>query len=639
MVAGRSSVGAMFPSLNVQFAPVGNSDCRPLPARNPAAMPLPTPVSRIPGPGVLLLALILARAPLLASEPPASAPTPAATDPIARIRDEGLNRSQVMATLLALTDLNGPRLTGSPGLRRAIEWSQRQLGTWGLSNVRVEPWSGFERGWALRRFSLQAFVPEATPIIAHPKAWSPSVPEGLIESEVVHVEIKKSADFERYRGRLRGRIVLDGSLVPMKVGFEPLATRKTDTQLLALANSDGVGSGVARPTTPGPLADPAQRSAIALTPQRYRFFAAEGVAALLQPSTKGEGGALFATAAVVYGPTNPPSPAEETPPAAGASAPPRGLSVWKRDCPPIIPQVIVAPEHYNRLVRLAQHGTPPRVALELSADYLLADVMAANVTAEIPGTARAAELVLLGAHLDSWHSGTGTTDNGTGCAVVLEAIRILQTLQLAPHRTIRLALWSGEEQGLLGSKAYVAQHFGEPLTAGTASSTRAGPPPIGVRQRKPAYDQVSAYYNLDNGGGRIRGIYLQGNEAVRGLFRDWLKPLRDLGAETVSLSRTGSTDHVSFDNIGLPGFQFIQDELEYRTRTWHGNMDVFDRAIADDLKQAAVVMATVVYQTAMRDEKIPRKPLSPEAVAAPPAADGRKSGRKSAPKRKSPANS
>ncbi|MFM8335844.1 MAG: M20/M25/M40 family metallo-hydrolase, partial [Opitutaceae bacterium] len=483
------------------------------------------------------------------------------------------------------------------------------------------------RCWAFRGFSLHACTPEATPVIALPKAWSPGVPGGRVDGEIIHVDIKKSEDFERYRGKLRGRIVLDGSIVPLKVGFEPLASRKTDAQLLALANSDGLGTGVTRPTTPNPMADPAQRSAIALTPQRYRFFAEEGVVTLLQPSTRGEAGTLFAGAATVYGPDTSQKPAEESPsPATGAPTPPRGSPVWKKDCPPIIPQVVLANEHFNRLARLAANGTPPRVALELSADYLTEDVPAANLIAEIPGTDRAAEVVMLGAHIESWHGGTGTTDNGTGCAVVLEAVRILKTLQLEPRRTIRLALWSGEEQGLLGSKAYVARHFGEPPAAPAGTGTRAGPPPIGVTNRKPAYDQLSAYYNLDNGGGRIRGIYLQGNEALRGVFRDWLKPLRDLGAETVTLFRTGSTDHASFDNIGLPGFQFIQDDLEYRTRTWHGNMDVYDRAIEEDLRQAAVVMATFVYQTAMRDDLLARKPLDAAPESRPGA--GKKRGGK-----------
>ena len=438
-----------------------------------AAMRLPLLPRTVPA---AFACLFLAMAAPGFSAETAAANKPDPSDPVARIRDEGMNRSEVMATLLALTDLNGPRLTGSPGLRRAIESSRRRLESWGLANVQVEPWSGFERGWVLRGFSLQAFTPEATPLIALPKAWSPGVPGGRVDSEIVHVNIKKAEDFERYRGKLRGRIVLDGSLVALKVGFEPLALRKTDAQLLALANSDGLGTGVTRPTTPNPMADPAQRSAIALTPQRYRFFAEEGVVALLQPSTRGEAGTLFAGAATVYGPDTNQKPVQENP-ATGAPTPPRGSPVYKKDCPPIIPQVVLANEHFNRLVRLAANGTPPRVALELSTEYLTDDVPAANILAEIPGTDRAAEIVMLGAHLDSWHGGTGATDNGTGVAVVLEAVRILKTLKLEPRRTIRLALWSGEEQGLLGSKAYVARHFGEPPPAPAGASTRAGPPP------------------------------------------------------------------------------------------------------------------------------------------------------------------
>jgi hypothetical protein len=566
----------------------------------------------------------------------APAPANAARDasPLGRIRDEGLNRSEITTTLLALTDLNGPRLTGSPGLRQASVWARDRLTAWGLANARLEAWGPFGRGWVLKRFSVQTLVPDAFPLIAHPKAWSPGVPGGTLESELVHVLITRTEDFEKYRGKLRGKIVLDGSITPMKVGFEPLAARKTDAQLLALANSDGLGSGLVRPGGPSPMADPARRAALTLTPQRYRFFAEEGVAALLQPSSKGEAGAFFVQGATVYG-----APGTETPaPAAGEGAPdparapgsqpPRGISPWKTDCPPIIPQVVVAIEHYNRLARLAEAGRSPRVALELITEYLTEDLMSANVVAEIPGADRADEIVMLGAHLDSWHAGTGTSDNAAGCAVVLEAVRILQALKLEPRRTIRVALWSAEEQGLLGSKAYVAQNFGEPIAAaGSGSPTRAGPPPVGVKNRKPEYEKLSAYYNLDNGAGKIRGIYLQGNEAARVLFRDWLKPFRDLGADTVSLARTGSTDHVSFDAIGLPGFQFIQDDLEYWTRTWHGSMDVYDRTIADDLKQAAVVMAAVVYQTAMRDERLPRKPLTVPTGGGGPSGGGKKKGK------------
>jgi hypothetical protein len=583
----------------------------------------------------LTCSIVFAAQPAPAAKDGASPPAaPAAADPVARIREEGLKRSEVMATVLALTDLNGARLTGSPGLQRASEWARRQLGTWGLANPRFETWDPFGRGWVLKRFSLQAFTPEAMPVIAHPRAWSPSVPDGKVEGEVVYVDIKGAADLERYRGQLRGKIILNGEIVVQKVAFEPLALRKTDAQLLALANSDGVGTGVPRPTTPSPIADPAQRASIAFTPRRYQFFSEEGVAAILEPSGRGETGTFFTLGARVYPPAgDTPAAKPETPAEAGSAAGsptvPRGISPWKTDCPPIVPQISVANEHYNRLVRLAQHGTAPRMALELSAEYLSADVKPVNVLAEIPGRDRADEIVMLGAHLDSWHSGTGATDNATGCAVVMEAMRILQALKLEPRRTIRLALWSGEEQGLLGSKAYVTAHFGTPPAPPTGGSTQSGPAPLAVKDRQPGYEKLSAYYNLDNGGGKIRGIYLQGNEAARPIFRDWLKSFRDLEADTISLSRTGSTDHVSFDAIGLPGFQFIQDDLEYRTRTWHGNMDVYDRVVADDLKQAAVVMAAVVYQTAMRDEKIPRKPLTPPTPPAKSTGSGKKKQSKS----------
>ena len=579
-----------------------------------------------------MLSLVAAAQPTPAAKDAASTPAAAApTDPIARIREEGLKRSEVMATVLALTDLNGARLTGSPGLQRASEWVRGQLGTWGLANPRFEAWDPFGRGWVLNRFSIQAFTPEAMPVIAHPRAWSPSVPDGKIEGEIVYVDIKGAADLDRYRGKLRGKIILNGAIAPLKVAFEPLALRKTDAQLLALANSDGVGTGVARPTTPSPIADPAQRASIAFTPRRYQFFSEEGVALILEPSGRGETGTFFTLGARVHPPAGaaPATPSTDTPAdaasPAGPSTVPRGISPWKTDCPPITPQVSVANEHYNRLVRLAQHGAAPRMAVELSAEYLSADLKPFNVIAEIPGTDRADEIVMLGAHLDSWHSGTGATDNATGCAVVMEAVRILKALKLEPRRTIRLALWSGEEQGLLGSKAYVAEHFGTPpASPPTSGPAQSGPAPIGVTDRKPAYEKLSAYYNLDNGAGKIRGIYLQGNEAARPIFRDWLKAFRDLEADTISLSRTGSTDHASFDAIGLPGFQFIQDDLEYRTRTWHGNMDVYDRVVADDLKQAAVVMAAVVYQTAMRDEKIPRKPLTPQVAATKAPGSGKK---------------
>lgn len=550
--------------------------------------------------------------------------------PIERIRDEGLNRSQVMTTLSYLTDVIGPRLTGSPELRRANEWTRDRFTAWGLTNAQTEPWGTFGRGWSLRRFSAQIIAPQSIPLIAYPKAWSPSLGVQPLTAEVIHVDIKKPEDFAQFRGKLRGKVVLDGPLQDLKMRFEPLAFRRHETNLLALANATEGVSVSFRPSTTNLLSTPEQRAAIALLPRRYQFFAEEGVAVLLQPSRAGEAGTLFTQGATVYEPrrTNTTDTAAADAKSSTTSTnSARSVSPWNTNCPPITPQITVAAEHYNRLVRMTQQGEKLRMAVELQADYHTKDLTAANTVAEIPGTDLADELVMLGAHLDSWHSGTGTTDNATGCAVVMEAVRILQALGLKPRRTIRVALWTGEEQGLLGSKAYVTKHFGSTATStnsapssGKSSSSGSSPRPTTTIAKKPGYDKISAYFNLDNGTGKIRGIYLQGNEAARPLFRSWLVPFRDLGAETVSYASTGATDHVPFDAIGLPGFQFIQDDIEYWTRTHHANMDVFDRAVADDLKQASVIMAAFVYQAAMRDEKIPRKPGPGTASSATPGA-------------------
>ena len=611
--------------------------------------PLARAAARFPRAALLFpFAAVLAAQPPPAPTPPAApssavaapaAPTPS-SDPVSRLRDEGLNRSEVMATLVHLTDIVGPRLTGSPELRRASEWARDRFTAWGLHNAALEPWGTFGRGWSLRRFSAQIVTPQAIPLIAYPKAWSPTAgPDGRLETDLVHVDIKKPEDFERYRGKLRGKIVLDGSLADLKVKFDPLALRRTDAQLLALANSDGTSTrptpsaaapgatGAPAAATTSPLATPEGRAAAALTPRRYQFFSEEGVALLLQPSRIGEAGNLFVSAATVYPPRDPAAdtktPAKSDNASSAVTPPLRNVQPWKTDAPPIIPQVVLAAEHFNRLVRLAQAGDALRAAVELKTDYHTADLAAYNVVAEIPGTDLADEIVMLGAHLDSWHSGTGATDNAAGCAVVMEAVRLLRVLDLKPRRTVRVALWSGEEQGIFGSKGYVAAHFGAPRATTPAGSGDTDPQtttrfaPTADITKLPGYEKLSAYFNLDNGGGKIRGIYLQNNEAARPIFRAWLRPFRDLGAETVSLANTGGTDHLPFDQIGLPAFQFIQDDLEYNTRTHHGNMDVADRVIADDLKQASVVMAAFVYQAAMRDEKIPRKPAPAAAPSAP----------------------
>ena len=285
------------------------------------------------------------------------------------------------------------------------------------------------------------------------------------------------------------------------------------------------------------------------------------------------------------------------------------VNPYDKKAPAIVPQIVLAVEHYNRIARMIQAGEKVQMKINFAAQFDDQDLMAYNTIAEIPGGDKSDEIVMLGGHMDSWHAGTGATDNGAGVAVAMEAVRILQALKLKPRRTIRIGLWSGEEQGLFGSQAHVNKHFGKANESAEASFARMVDGGVGTPSITPGpeYDKLSAYFNLDNGTGKIRGVYLQGNEAVRPIFRQWLAPFRDMGAQTLSIANTGGTDHLPFDALGLPGFQFIQDQVEYDTRTHHSNQDVFDRIQADDMKQAATIMAAFVYNTAMRDEKLPRK--------------------------------
>jgi Zn-dependent M28 family amino/carboxypeptidase len=338
----------------------------------------------------------------------------------------------------------------------------------------------------------------------------------------------------------------------------------------------------------------------------------EGALAVFDGS-RSDDGTIFVQSATVPAPLAPAVPAPTATPATGTPAAPprRGPSVWDKSAPKTVPQVTVSSEHYNRMVRMIQQGVNLKVNLDLKTSFYDKDLNAYNTVAELPGTDLKDQLVMVGGHMDSWHSGTGATDNGAGVVVAMEAIRILKALNIQPRRTIRVALWSGEEQGLFGSQAYVAQHLGSyPKPAANGFPGGGAPEDRGPLTRGPEYDKVSAYFNLDNGTGKIRGIYCQSNPAVAPIFAEWLKPFADLGASTVTLRNTGSTDHVSFDAIGVPGFQFIQDTIEYNTRTHHSNQDVYDRIQIDDLKQASVIMATFLYNTAMRDEKLPRKPVS-----------------------------
>ncbi len=546
---------------------------------------------------LVLCALLVQIFPVSAQQPaPQQTPAKDPNDPIERIKEEGMKRSQVMQTLSYLTDVIGPRLTNSPGMKRANEWTRDRLTEWGLQNSHLESWGPFGRGWTLKSFSAQVTEPQTIPLIAYPKAWSPGT-KGTLTADVIYVDAKTEADLASYKGKLKGAIVLMTTPPEVKAHFEALGDRRDEKDLLRLADAPDPKSIPPRSFQ----MNPQQRAEAMLLARKYQFFTEEGIAMLVEPSRRGDGGTIFVQGAVV------PQPFVENQNAPGA---PKRINPWDADAPRIFPQVVVAAEHYNRIVRMIQQGQRVKMSVNLAVEFQDKDLMGYNTVAEIPGTDLKEEIVMLGGHMDSWHAGTGATDNGAGVAVGMEAMRILQALKLTPRRTIRIALWSGEEQGLIGSRYYVMQHFGT-LGDGTLEAFRSGssnqsPPP--KFNPKPDYEKFSAYYNLDNGTGKIRGVYMQGNEQVRPLFRQWLAPFREMGASTLSISNTGGTDHLSFDTIGLPGFQFIQDEIEYDTRTHHSNQDLFDRIQADDMKQAAVIMAVFIYKTAMMDEKIPRKP-------------------------------
>ena len=532
---------------------------------------------------------------------------------MARIREEGLNHSQLMPTLSYLTDVIGQRLTGSPSLKRANEWTRDTMTTWGLSNAHLESWGPFGRGWQLDRFSAQVSSPQAIPLIAYPKAWSPSL-RGAVNADVVLVDVTDEAGLKALKGKLRGKIVLNGGDTPIPARFTPQGTRYTEAELKEMTEPQAEGG-----RGGGPGGRPGNfRAAAALNGAKLRFFMEEGAVAVFDASRSDDGtvfvqSASVPPAALAAAPVAPPASPSATPGAAPVAPPARGISVWDKSGPKTLPQVTVSSEQYNRMVRMVRLGEKLKIQLDLKASFFDKDLNVYNTVAELPGTDLKDQIVMCGGHMDSWHSGTGATDNGAGVAVAMEAMRILKALNLHPRRTLRVARWSGEEQGLFGSRNYVSQHFGSyPAPAGGAPFGGGGGGQNANRgplTKLPEYDKISAYFNLDNGTGKIRGVYCQGNDKVMSLFSDWLAPFKDLGATTVTIRNTGSTDHVSFDAIGIPGFQFIQDTIEYNTRTHHSNQDVFDRIQGDDLRQSAVIMAAFLYNTAMRDEMLPRKPL------------------------------
>ncbi|MDH4057633.1 MAG: M20/M25/M40 family metallo-hydrolase [Cyclobacteriaceae bacterium] len=500
------------------------------------------------------------------------------TTMVSKIKKEGFDKSQVMNILGMLTDVHGPRLTNSPGYKNAAEYAKSTLSSWGLQNAHFDFWDeDFGRGWYLKKFNLQATAPVYFPVIAYPKAWTPGV-KGPVLADVVYLDIKSESDIEKYKGKLKGKIVLFSLPTPVKPGFEADARRLEEKDLLAMANSGATESNRGRrffaPTEP-------QRLAF----MKWDLCMKEGAVAVLEASSSArlEDGTVVVSAATV------PYPPE-------VSFADR-LQSRSAAAPKILPQVVVAAEHYNRMVRQIQQGIPVKMELTLETEFTPTE-KGFNVIAEIPGTDLKDEVVMIGAHLDSWHSGTGTTDNAAGSAVMMEAMRIIKSLGVNPRRTIRIGLWGGEEQGLIGSRNYVKRVLGERLDKSF---------PYDSIKLAPVADKFSVYFNMDNGTGKYRGVYMQGNENARPVFREWLKPFEKLGASTLTLQNTSGTDHLSYDAIGLPGFQFIQDPIEYSSRTHHTSMDLYDKAIEDDLKHNAVMTAAFAWLAANRDELFPRK--------------------------------
>ncbi len=509
--------------------------------------------------------LLLALAPLSAQEK-------VDLSMIHRIKAEAFENSQVMDHLFYLSEVYGPRLNNSPGHRAAAQWLMERMKSYGMTNVHLEKWGPFGQSWKLTNFSAHLIEPQYQPLIGVPLAWTPGT-KGVVTGEPILAVIKTEADFEKFKGKLRDKVVLTMEPKQIEMIAEPMARRLTNEELLSRASSYDPArpNPFGGPSPRGPATPPIDREAVVRFRNKMnQFLKDEGALVVLQYGGSGDGGTVFA--------------------AAGGSRDP------KDPIPP--PMVALTPEHYNRIVRLLEKKIPVKLKFDIQAEFLTDDQDGFNVIGEIPGSTKKDEIVMLGGHLDSWHGGTGATDNATGTAIALEAVRILTTLKVPMPRTVRVAFWGGEEEGLLGSLAYVKEHFADRKTM-----------QIGAE-----YNKLDAYYNDDTGTGKFRGISVGGDEMVAPIFEAWLEPFHDLGATAV-LGRSspatrapGGTDHTAFTYIGLPGFGFLQDPMEYQTRTHHSNMDLYDRVQKGDVMQASAIMAAFVYNTAVRPEMLPRVP-------------------------------
>ncbi len=504
-----------------------------------------------------------------------------------RIRQEEFRNSKVMEIASGLMDFIGPRLTGSPNMKRANEWTRDKLTEFGLANAHLESWGPFGRGWSYESCSLRIVSPDVAQLWALPRAWSAST-VGVVRGVPVKVKLESKEDLDKNKGKLAGKFVLLGDVAEIKP-HDQLQFRRYDEKSLAdLGHFEIPGARPARFTREEALRR--RTFTRALVP----FLAEEKPLAVIVP-----GGGDYGNFHV------------------------QGAGSQRDGEQYPVPSVVLSDEQYARIARLLEQGKQPELELEVRAhDYPNAETF--NTIAEIPGRDKKGEVVMLGAHLDSWHGGTGATDNGAGSVVAMEVVRVLKAIGVQPKRTIRIGLWSGEEQGLLGSRGYVSQHF----------ASRPEPPPeerdmpsmfrrnVGPLTIKPEHAKLAAYFNVDNGTGKIRGVYAQENAAVVPIFETWLEPLKDLGATTVTMRDTGGTDHLSFDAVGLPGFQFVQDEVEYGQRTHHTTYDVYERLQREDLMQAVVVEATFVWEAANRPDMLPRKLLSKADLEGTPSPEG-----------------
>ncbi len=504
-----------------------------------------------------------------------------------QIREEGLKHSHVMEYASGLMDGIGPRLTGSPNLKHANEWTRDQFTAMGCVNAHLEDWGEFGMGWQQLNTWVRMSSPDTAVFIAQAAPWSPAS-NGAIDAPAVWMEVKKAEELDKFKGKVTGKIVLLGDMREVKPVEKPLFERYDDKDLAKLAE---------HPLAPEDEYGDYIKTFAERTELREKikaFLVSEHALAIIVPSRNGRnnggsGGTIFDDSTL-------------------------GWEGYKREHALPLPVVVMAIESYGRVYRLLKAHVPVNIEMNVDTKFFGDHEHGFDTIAEIPGTDPKLkdELVMVGGHLDSWAAATGATDNGAGTVVAMEVMRILNALHVKPRRTIRVGLWTGEEQGEFGSANYVKQHFGYvPLS--TAPDEMKKPEwlrkPSGPIELKPDQQRISGYFNVDNGSGRIRGVYMEENPAVAPIFAQWIEPLKDIGVTTLTLRTTGGTDHESFDSIGIPGFQFIQDELDYSSRTHHSNMDTYERLQSADLAQAATVEAIFVYNTAMRDQMLPRKPL------------------------------